>query len=64
MMQTFRAYVQDDAGAITWASWIEAAHLEEAEQKAQGLCREGTPTIDLWSAADRRRGLDWELDPL
>jgi hypothetical protein len=63
-MQTFRAYLQDDTGAITWASWIDAAHLGEAKRKAQSLCGEATPTVDVWSAADRRLSADCELDPV
>jgi len=64
MMQTFRAYLQDDAGVITWATWIDAAHLEEAECRAQNLCGQGSPTIDLWSATDRRPRAGCTLDPV
>lgn len=46
-MQTFRAYLQDQAGAITWATWIDAAHLAEARRKAQDICGGATPTVDL-----------------
>jgi hypothetical protein len=64
MMQTFRAYLQDDAGVITWAAWIEAPQLGEAKRKAQDLCGERVPTVDLWSATDRRLGEACVLDPV
>ena len=63
-MQTFRAYLQDDAGAIAWAAWIDAADLNEAKRKAQDLCGEAMPAVELWSATDRRPGDAWELDPV
>lgn len=63
-MQTFRAYLQDAAGAITWAAWIDAAHLAEAKSKAQDLCSEVTPTVELWSATDRRPGDACTLEPV
>lgn len=62
-MQTFRAYLQDHVGTITWAAWIDAAHLSEATRKAQDLSG-ATPTVDLWSATDRRPGAASELDPV
>jgi hypothetical protein len=62
MMQTFRAYLQDDAGAITWAAWIDAAHLSEAKRLAQDLCGEVTPVVDLWFPTDRRPGDACELE--
>jgi hypothetical protein len=63
-MQTFRAYLQDDAGAITWAAWIDAAHLGEAKRKAQDLCGGASPTLDVWSATDRRPAAACELEPV
>lgn len=63
-MQTFRAYLLDDARAITWASWIDATHLDEAKRKARDLCGDASPTVDLWFASDRRRGNACELDPV
>jgi 4-alpha-glucanotransferase len=63
-MQTFRAYLQDDVGAITWASWIDADHLDEAKRKARDLCGDATPTVDLWFVTDRRSSDVWELDPV
>lgn len=64
MMQTFRAYLQDVSGAITWATWIDAAHLDEAKSKARDLCGDGKPTVDLWSATDRRPSSASELEPV
>jgi hypothetical protein len=63
-MQTFRAYLQDDTGAISWAAWIDAAHLSEATRKAQDLCGQPVPRVDLWWAADRRPDAACELDPV
>lgn len=63
-MQTFRAYLQDDTGVITWAAWIDAGHLGEATCKAQDLCRHATPTVEVWSVTDRRADPAWKLDPV
>ena len=63
-MQTFRAYLQDDAGAVIWAAWVDAAHLDEAKAKAQDLCGAGKPTVELWSATDRRPSQASELEPV
>jgi hypothetical protein len=63
MMQTFRAYLQDDTGAITWAAWIDAAHLAEAAVKAKALCGQA-PTLEVWSATDRRPGAGCKLEPI
>jgi hypothetical protein len=50
-MQTFRAYLLDTNGKIVWGDWIEADSEEEAITKAHKLCREGTPTVELWQGA-------------
>lgn len=63
-MQTFRAYLQNAAGTITWAAWIEAADREEAEGKAHDACRGGKPTVDLWSATTRTAFSPGQLDPV
>jgi hypothetical protein len=63
-MQTFRAYLQDEVGRITWATWIDAAHLGEATRKAEGLCGAARPIVELWSTTDRRPGPDCQLDPV
>lgn len=63
-MQTFRAYLEDDTGALTWAAWIDAAHHGEAMQKAQDLCGSATPMLEVWSPTDRRAGPACILDPI
>jgi hypothetical protein len=63
-MQTFRAYVQDASGTITWAAWIDAAHREDAHGQAQAMRRGETPTLELWSATDRRPDAACQLDPV
>jgi hypothetical protein len=63
-MQTFRAYLQDHTGALTWAAWIDAAHYSEAVQKARDLCGLAVPTVEVWSATDRRPSPDCILDPI
>lgn len=63
-MQTFRAYLRDAAGTITWAAWIDAEHLEEAQGKARQLRPGQTPAVDLWSATDRRPGPSCTLEPV
>lgn len=47
-MRTFRAYLLDAHGKITWGEWIEAADLAEAEAVARTLCDAGSPTVELW----------------
>jgi hypothetical protein len=63
-MQTFRAYLRDAEGVITWAAWIDAAHRDEAETLARGLRPDETPSLDLWSATDRRPDPACELEPV
>lgn len=63
-MQTFRAYIQDASGTITWAAWIEAAHRDDAQGMAQAMCQGQTPTLDLWSATERRLSGAYHLDPV
>ena len=36
----------------------------EAKIKAQDLCGDATPTVDMWSATDRRPSNACELDPV
>lgn len=50
-MRVFRAYLLNAAGKIVWGEWIEAADLAEAQVKAHELCREGTPTVELWEGS-------------
>lgn len=63
-MQTFRAYLEDAAGTVTWASWIEAPHREDAQSQAHILCPDQTPNLDLWSATERRPDPSCQLDPV
>jgi hypothetical protein len=52
-MATYRAYLLDPAGKITWGEWIEAASQGEAERKAHELCKPGTPVVELWQGPNR-----------
>ena len=52
-MPTFRAYLLDDKGKITWGDWIEAANENEALAKARELCREGSPRVEVWQGAKK-----------
>lgn len=52
-MQTYRAYVRDAAGTITWAAWIEAASLAEANGMVARIGPEQPCTVELWSAVGR-----------
>lgn len=63
-MQTFRAYLRDAEGVITWAAWIDAADLGEAQGKARALHPDQDLTLDLWSATDRRPDAACELEPM
>jgi hypothetical protein len=63
-MQTFRAYLENPAGTITWAAWIEADHLDEAVGKAADICPGGPPTVELWSATERKLSASCRLDPV
>ncbi len=47
-MATYRAYLLNTKGKITWGDWLDAADLSEAEAKARELCSEGSPTVELW----------------
>ncbi|HEY8617943.1 hypothetical protein [Phenylobacterium sp.] len=50
-MRTFRAYLLNPAGRITWGEWIQAHDLAEAEAKARELCNAGVPVVELWEGA-------------
>jgi hypothetical protein len=63
-MQTFRAYIQDATGTITWAAWIEAPHREDAQAQADVLCGGQPHKLDLWSATERRLSASHRLDPV
>lgn len=53
-MQTFRAYLRDAAGVITWAAWVEAGDAADARAQAGALRPGQSPAVDLWSATERR----------
>lgn len=63
-MQTFRAFLQDASGAITWASWVEAANLAQAKQVAQALSAGQAPNVDLWFTTGREPAPGSVLDPV
>lgn len=52
-MPTFRAYLLDADGKITWAEWIEAASENEALDKAKAFCRDGVPTVEVWQGTKK-----------
>jgi hypothetical protein len=47
-MPTYRAYLLDTRGKIVWGDWIEADDEQDARRKAQELCSEGKPVVELW----------------
>lgn len=53
-MQTFRAYLRDAAGVITWAAWVEAGNAADAQSQASALRPGQTPSVELWSATERK----------
>lgn len=63
-MQTFRAYLRDAAGEITWAAWIDAPDAEAAQARALALCPQGAPSVDLWTPSGRAIGVIGELEPV
>lgn len=63
-MQTFRAFLQDASGAITWASWVEAATLAQAKQVAQVQCAGQAPSVDPWFTTAREPAPGSVLDPV
>jgi hypothetical protein len=63
-MQTYRAYIADPAGTITWAAWIEAGHLAEARQMAEALRPGGGSSVDLWSAGGSGLPAGVAVDPV
>ncbi len=50
-MPTYRAYLLNAAGKITWGDWLDATDEQDAEAKAHALCSEGTPVVELWQGA-------------
>ena len=61
-MATYRAYRVDSRRHIKSAEWIEAPSDQAATAKAEELCEEGAPTIELWQAARKVDEIDCEDD--
>jgi len=61
-MTTYRAYRVDRTHHIQSAEWIEAPSDEHAVDKAEELCEEGAPLIEVWQAARRVDEIDCEDD--
>lgn len=53
-MPTYRAYILNPAGRITWGDWLEAADQAEAEAKAHALSDTGS--VELWQGTERLAG--------
>lgn len=49
----YRAYKLNPAGRIVSGEWIEAATEREALLRAEALCDEGAPQVELWQGARR-----------
>ncbi len=52
-MPTYRAYLLNPAGRITWAEWIEAEDIDQARLKAHEMCDNGHPEVELWQGAQK-----------
>jgi len=50
-LQTFRAYLLDASGKITWGDWIEAANENEAFARAKELRRDDSRYVEIWLGA-------------
>jgi hypothetical protein len=61
-MAHYRAYRLDRHRHIKSAEWIEAPTDEAAAAKAEDLCEEGAPTIEVWQAARLVDQVDCEDD--
>ena len=57
-MATYRAYRVDSRRHIRSAEWIEAPNDTVAIDRAEDLCEEGAPTIELWQAARKVEEID------
>ncbi|MGZ3376463.1 MAG: hypothetical protein ACXU8S_07685 [Phenylobacterium sp.] len=49
-MTTYRAYRLDERRHILNGQWLEAPNDAAAVDRAEELCEEGAPTIELWQA--------------
>ena len=47
----YRVYKLDPAGRIMSGAWIEADNEDQARDRAQALCGEGSPQVELWQGA-------------
>ena len=61
-MPSYRAYRVDRYHHIVNAEWIDAPNDEVATAKAEDLCEQGLPTIELWQAARLVEEIDCEDD--
>jgi hypothetical protein len=61
-MATYRAYRIDSRRHIQSAEWIDAPSDAAAADKAEELCEEGAPTIELWQATRKVEEIDCDDD--
>jgi hypothetical protein len=61
-MTTYRAYRLDERRHILNGQWLEAPSDEAAVDRAEELCEEGAPTIELWQATRLVDEIDCEAD--
>ena len=47
----YRVYKLNPAGRIVSGQWIEADDETEACMRAQALCDQGAPQVELWQGA-------------
>jgi hypothetical protein len=61
-MATYRAYRIDSRRHIQSAEWIDAPSDAAAAGKAEELCEEGAPTIELWQSTRKVEEIDCDDD--
>ena len=49
----YRVYKLNPAGRIISGEWIEAENQPQAQARAQALCGDGVPQVELWQGAQR-----------
>lgn len=49
----YRVYKLNPAGRIVSGEWIEADDEAQALAKAEALCGDGVPQVELWQGARR-----------
>lgn len=47
-MSTYRLYLLDARGRITWGQWFEADTPEDALRFAKTRCQAGVPSVEVW----------------